>query len=480
MRYHLICSMTLALVSSAPVAAHAGPLDVWGFGRGDAARAGAYSTVGGGAQALHYNPGALTRAEPGVSVGLQSSFNRLQIRPAPRPSGYQVPDLGEDSPALPTASTGPTRPTDGVDPSWGVTLGLVGDLGTERFRVGATLYMPTTSALTMQTHFADERERYASNQLHFELLDARLRRFDLQAGAAWAPLDWLSVGAGAVVVPDARLTNDVVLRDPADQANAQINLRAETGAGLGWTAGGLITIGERVRLGASWRSAVAVELTGQNDILVLGTEGPDGQPQTVTQELSFLPSYTPARGALGLGWGSARVGVDLDVRYVRWSRYRDTQGDRAGFGDRPSAHLGGRFSPSARLDVLAGAAWIPTPVPEQTGRTNYVDASRAVLSGGASHRLMLGDTAARLGWFVQLHLLRERVTRKRIPADPPVCGPGVRQLCDEVPDDTADDRTGQPYPEAQGLQTGNPGFPGWAAGGWMGAAGVELSWGRQR
>jgi len=36
--------------------------------------------------------------------------------------------------------------------------------------------------------------------------------------------------------------------------------------------------------------------------------------------------------------------------------------------------------------------------------------------------------------------------------------------------------TQMPYPEAQGLQTGNPGFPGYAHGGLIVQAGVEVSW----
>jgi len=119
---------------------------------------------------------------------------------------------------------------------------------------------------------------------------------------------------------------------------------------------------------------------------------------------------------------------------------------------------------------------VPSPVPDQSGRTNYVDNDRGMASVGASYKFDALGQPMQVDWALQLQMLLTRETHKTIRADYPDCAEGVDALCDEVPDDTAHPRTGQPFDEAQGMQTGNPGFPGFTSGGWMGAVVLELSW----
>jgi hypothetical protein len=47
-------------------------------------------------------------------------------------------------------------------------------------------------------------------------------------------------------------------------------------------------------------------------------------------------------------------------------------------------------------------------------------------------------------------------------------------VCDEVPDTTVDPVTGKTMAQAQGLQTGNPGFPGFLSFGTILAFGLDL------
>ena len=152
----------------------------------------------------------------------------------------------------------------------------------------------------------------------------------------------------------------------------------------------------------------------------------------------------------------------------------DTQGDLAGFEDTFSTRAAAWMPLREGIQGQLGLGYDPSPVPPQTGRTNYVDNDRVVASLGASHDTdWLGG--ARVDWFLQLHALLPRDTDKAQRDAYPDCGPGVTDLCDEVPDSTADPRTGQPYPDARGLQTGNPGFPGFSSGGWIGTVGVSIA-----
>lgn len=458
-----------------PGLAYAGPLDLYGFGGQDSGQANTFVARGNGPAAVLYNVGALSEAKPTLEIGLVSAFPSLKILIAQRPDGYDIPDLGSDSTALPSSKLGAASDTDGVSALYGFSLGAVTSLGVEPLRLGATLFLPARSVLQMNTHYVDERERYGSNKLYFELIDGRLRRLDLQMGASWRFSRWLSLGAGAMVAPTASLNNDVTLKDAANQEDAEINLRADTGAGLGWTIGGLLKLGDHVNLGASWRSELAVRLTGENRIRVLGA-GEDGGAQEVVQVLSFVPSYSPARAAFGFGWQDGDMSADVDVKWTRWSRYVDTHGQRAGFEDTIALSLGGRWQWRSDLALLGGVGFEPSPVPEQRGRTNYVDNDRVLASLGASHRIDWSRAKLKLDWAFQLHALLERTTQKERLSVYLVCSPQEQRLCDEVPDDTADPRSGRVYPEAQGLQTGNPGFPGFSSGGWIGALSVRLSW----
>ncbi len=57
---------------------------------------------------------------------------------------------------------------------------------------------------------------------------------------------------------------------------------------------------------------------------------------------------------------------------------------------------------------------------------------------------------------------------------PPGGSTDPQYVIDEVPDDSID-ALGQPVAGAAGLQTNNPGFPGFASDGWVFGAGVHLA-----
>ena len=82
----------------------------------------------------------------------------------------------------------------------------------------------------------------------------------------------------------------------------------------------------------------------------------------------------------------------------------------------------------------------------------------------------------RIGWHLQWHFLVPRDEVKAQLEDHPACTPGVTDVCDEITGDDVNPATGVPWAEAEGLQTGNPGFPGWSSGGWLASMGFEASW----
>lgn len=133
--------------------------------------------------------------------------------------------------------------------------------------------------------------------------------------------------------------------------------------------------------------------------------------------------------------------------------------------DTLSPTLGARYrwhDVSALFDV----SYTPTPVPPQTGRTNYVDNDRISSSLGTQYRFNLMHTDVWIGAQLQLHRLLERHQTK-LPT--PTRADGTNLAPDRVKDEIPDDAqiSGEPVANIGGLQTNNPGWPGFASGGWI-------------
>jgi hypothetical protein len=97
-------------------------------------------------------------------------------------------------------------------------------------------------------------------------------------------------------------------------------------------------------------------------------------------------------------------------------------------------------------------------MPSQTGRYNYVDNDLLLYSLGVGWRFdvrghtVTADLAAQLWQMIELEVLKSRL------------GAAQGGIVDEVPD-TVTDFDGIPLADGQGLQTNNPGFPGYEFGG---------------
>lgn len=465
-----LCLLLLPQIFTQPAAAN--PLDVYGIGARGAAMSSAQTASSQGPAAVYYNIGALTLSEPGVSFGAFTTFNNAQILLKDRPAGFDVPDVGPSSQALPDAQTrNPRRDTESIDPLHVLTIGAVTSLGIDNFRAGLMVALPVADLYTLNTRFPDERERYYSNQLHFELIDKRLHRISLELGAAQRLTDWVSVGIGGTFSPGAAVATNVFLADPTDQSNVDINANVHTTNSWGILAGLLFELPYDISIGLSYRGATEFRIKGANNLQLHGIDTGDEQ---IAQSIDWVPTSTPSSLSLGLAKNFGDTLVTADARYTRWSDYRDTHNARPEFRDRFSYRLGAEHTYNEKTNLRIGAGIDPSPVPDQTGRTNYVDNTRVLGSIGSSRTFTFANLPFEAAWFLQVQYLVPRTTDKKALENYPACKPGEKQLCDEIPDDLRDQRTGQIIPEAQGLQTGNPGFPGFTSGGWIGAVGFEI------
>jgi hypothetical protein len=116
--------------------------------------------------------------------------------------------------------------------------------------------------------------------------------------------------------------------------------------------------------------------------------------------------------------------------------------------------------------LAADIAFAPSPVPDQVGRTNYVDNSRLGANLSFETPVSLFGADFGVGAFLHGQVLLAREVEKSASAQHPVV--------DELPDNAVDIVSGDPLEGAGGLQTNNPGYPGFSSDGWMAGAGFVL------
>ena len=452
--------------------------------------AGARGTAMGGAMtaetddfaSLYYNLAAMTETDATVGFGLMGAWDRVRIRLKERPSGYDLPSP-PDGTALSSAPRIPTsfrlrdrENTEDVLDSYGFLVGAIGSFGIDRLRIGVLAYLPLNRIGLQQTHYADEREQYFSNRLHFELLGTTTQGQTIIVGSAWRLTDWMSLGLGLSFLPGNSGTNLVYLDNPTDQSQIDIALDNEQKGKVTPHAGLLLKPVEDLKIGASYRGELWFPLNLQNEVQVRTFQG-DDEIFPVVQDLSGAVNYSPHQISVGVSWVLDRLTLSADLQYAMWSRYMNNQGERVDqFEDTVSYRGGGEYRLTDWAFLRLGASWEPSPVPPQTGRTNYVDNDRMRLSLGTGHPFKLFGEDVTVAWAFQLQHMIPLDTNKAPLDSYPNCVEGETRLCDEIPDDTTNPETGDPVPEYQGLQTGNPGFPGFGSSGQLYAVSLDIQW----
>lgn len=468
-----ICCLGLALLLGSRNAA-ANPLDVFGMGARGAAMGGAMSASVNDESALYYNVAGLARTPEGTGLGLVFAYDDVHIRLKARPTGYDLPDLGPGGQVIGSKyRLRPRTDTNEIPNTYGLHLGLVSALGTQNFRIGAAAFLPVDHLAAQDVRFPDEREQYFSNRLDFELVGQRTQHIVVMAGVAYQLTDWLALGTALSFLPRSTTQGQVYLPDATKQDQMIMVVHNEQDGHLSQNAGLMLTPPGPFRFGLAWRGENWFDLAIENEIQIKGFQNDAAFP--VHQRTDIIANYSPHQVTLGGSWRSGSVLATAEAVRMVWSRFRNGQGSLAGFRDTSSVHAGLAWQASPERTLLAGLRWEPSPVPAQTGRTNYVDNDRVVASIGATHDVRFFDKPVKLGWFAQYHQLLPRDTDKSQLPSHPNCTAGGTQLCDELPDD-AKDAYGQPISRAAGLQTGNPGFPGFQSWGHLVAIGVDAHW----
>ena len=459
-------------------------------------------TVAGGSAAAYFNPALLIDAPASANIGFMIVNYDIGISLQGRPgTEFAVPDgianAGHadasrfDNYPIPTNLLQYGRMADarhaaflarprqeagsGHNTTTYEVVGLVVKLFDERLALGMHGLIPNGGFTKLRAFFNDEREQYFSNSLHPELYSDRMTAVSLALGAGIKLTQNLSLGVGATLSLKANVVASTYVVDTGDLGKILIDMDANVNVGVTPHFGLAYKLSDRLSLTATAHAPQRVELGTQFTFLLAnGVE----QSSSVMLVLDYTPWQVGVGATYDLLKAPARTfTLAATLLYARWSDYVDRHGfvpsPAYAWADTVSPVLGLRFRFRA-LTTFADLAYAPTPVPKQTGRTNYVDNDRLSTSFGAEYGWRLLGTDMKLGAALQLHRLLPRYqTKLRTPTSADGKNLAPERVKDEVPDDAQ--LGGDHLASAEGLQTNNPGWPGFGSAGWIAGATLYLS-----
>jgi long-chain fatty acid transport protein len=480
-----------AVLTTVPCASRAGGALTW-FGNDarTAAMGGTGSSTGaGGPSQLLVNPALMSFHGRGVWATFSVCPSWMKIRLKDRSAGYDVPesiyssdplDWGLDRPVPTSLLTNGRSDTEDLDPAMLLTIAAIGSLFHKDLRVGLGFTTPLPGLMTVSSWYNDEREQHFSNELHFERFGEFDSAMSFYPGLSFAPVRWFSAGMTLQIDLAMALKSRIFLTESTTWDYAYLDTSGEVTPLLRPIAGVAFRTPVGLGFGAVYRHESYADVGVDIDIRVWNGERVDEATGAIIKQWAQhhrnVFGYKPREVALSASFERKRLSVEATGTLELWSGYldrhgndwthptaSDTAGDAAAvawedptFDNVFSARVGAELRASEHVAVRAGGAYFPSPMPSQTGRYNYVDNDLLMYSAGvgirfrALGRTMTADLAAQLWQMLELEVLKSRL------------GDANGGIVDEVADSITDI---DDVPVAEGLQTNNPGFPGYDFGG---------------
>ena len=492
------------------------------------------SGVSGSPSSAYFNPAGLAWPTARSHFGIIGVSQHLKLSFQAPPAQSRVPndiyraeffDPEVESTPLPSQDVAPRGLDRSAEQQLFAHVGFTQALWPQHLYLGVVALIPLHRFELQTPSYPDERQHYFDNKLQFERWGAQLEGMSAAFALAWRVNDWFAVGGGASLSNHSIAQSEVFLSDASYRGLSLISPRVEVKSSLSpyasisaqyWgdydqnrvnpdASDPTSTVSEPAssRWGVQGFLGVfapeEVSVDGSSAVKIWGYPYPDGQDAILQ---SFNRSYRAL--PMRVKWGTRldfdpRV-ADVDHRratpqkssskstetqrhtesserstsldrwswvsggqWSRWSTHTNQVGESSGWIDQWELSSGVSRETS---DFAWGAdvRWRPTPVPHQSGRSSYVDPSQLAFSMGARWPI-----TRHLSWQIsaQGHWLIPREDRKNLRALDPVR--------DEFPI-AVDEITGELIPSSAGLQTNNPGYPGYESQGVVWSGGVSLIW----
>lgn len=411
-------------------------------------------------------PGAATTT---VAVAWLGGGSGGGIALRARPAGADVPESvlgaspsgGWPDPAnkpIPTSMLPPTRSAGA--PSVGDQLGIGATWRlSPHLALGALAVLPAGPMVQGALSYTDERGAVLGWGPRWVRFDANDAAPALAMTLAASPWDGLAFGIGAWVsqVTVAEADTFVSTLGGDDRVPIALQTRVETSVALrlGVRLGGAH---RRWLVGLSLQQERGLEVVSQSRVTIRGIG--DAGPELEQRDAGSI-GRVPTRADLfarwrGDGW---RLAAGLTWRDRDGTPGTAGEGEIGAFEPRVAAS----FALAEGWDGIVGAAYSPAWAPAQTGRSNWIDNDTVAGSLGASWRSARSFGVLRVSAGVRLDWLLPR-THDKDPASIP----------DEVPA-LVDPGSGATIAGTDGLQTNNPGYPGYRSDGWIVGTSLTVS-----
>jgi long-chain fatty acid transport protein len=249
--------------------------------------------------------------------------------------------------------------------------------------------------------------------------DADLKTMSIEPAIAWQTSSGNFAVGGGIEYRRARviLNQNIPLGFPnpftgrfTDIGNARLS--SDYGDDIGWNIGVLFKPTDRLRLGASYRSDMDIDLEGKADFTQISTGNAQldalvgasfPQDDSITTSLPF-----PSVSAIGVAFSpNERWDIEFDITHMTWSRFGElavtfTNQPARNFvreqdwEDSSAFRLGANVQATEYFDVRFGAVYDKNPQPTERVGPLLPDADRigATFGAGFKHGPFTVDGAA--------------------------------------------------------------------------------------
>ena len=362
-----------------------------------------------------------------------------------------------------------------------ISLSFVKQIIKNRLVAGVFFLLPTNSVQTQTPFFNDERESFFSNSLHFELFDDRTQQLNIAFSVGGKITDSFMLGAGLSFTNHTITESEVYVPDSSNPSLQLINSKLKVVGEMSPIFGFLLKPWKKLLISGTVHfpsNTGTIDLKNNTQVFGWDYNGKTKGSLNSTMNMTF--GYEPLKITGGVGYtfifSNYFLSILFSAKWNHWSTYINRHGDRPlqPWNDTVPFAVGINFLNKNRK-IGFDFIYVPSPVPQQIGRENYVDNNRLGFAGGYSEFFNFKNFTITGGINAQIQYLLKRTTVKNKKYIENNGCKGDNCIVDEFPDNTvnyADKEHG--YPSAKGLQTNNPGFPGFSTNGFVLGSGLFI------
>jgi long-chain fatty acid transport protein len=312
-----------------------------------------------------------------------------------------------------------------------VAAPLPGPWWLKRVRVGLALDLPAE-------HILEVSVPVRADQPVSPLYGSRPDRVSTLGTLAIDLARWLKIGAGVGITPSLDTPTEVTYvagRDKSVDKSVVVRLDRSLSLAVSPFVGIRVQPVKTFGLGLVYRDASFSHATGSQQTIAGSILAND--------PIDFNAFWDPTELVAGAAWGPfSNVTFSTDVTWHRWSEFKtgfDSDPSPA-FHDTVSVRSGIEWQARRWLFLRGGWAFEPSPIPEQTGNSNYIGSDTMVLAlgGGVDLRPLVHVPLA-----IDLHVRTRIGTTQTSHKDP-----------SQLPDASAD---------LPGQQIDNLGYPSFSS-----------------